>query len=396
MRSTTRIVVTGIGLVSPLGNSLRESLAALTRGDSAIGSPTLFDATHLGGHGVAEVRNFNARDYFRSPKALKLCDRASKFAVAACAMALEDARWISPADSIGVVLGAGGCDLQIGDLARAIGHDPEGRAASDMPFFVDRIMSGLNPLWLLATLPNMTSAHVAIQIGALGPNSTVTSDWAAGVQAIGEAVDWIRAGEASAVLAGGTESAIMPLMFADLEQAGLLQHGAAVPDEGMRFVPAEGAAVFLLEDREAAIQRDAPIRAEICGHAATAPAGNGEGAHATAISSAMIHVLEEAGWSPADVDAVITASVPSAGHRATEETALDALLGASWRRAQTSFRARVGHALAASGPIDLALALGSAGAAGRRILCNSIGLFGQTAALGVTVEAPGATHGGQA
>jgi 3-oxoacyl-[acyl-carrier-protein] synthase II len=378
--------LTGIGLVSPLGNSLRESLAALARGDSAIGSATLFDATHLGSHSVAEVRNFNARSHFKFPKALKLCDRASKFAVAACAMALEDARWISPADSIGVVLGAGGCDLQIGDLARAIGDDPEGRAANDIPFFVDRVMSGLNPLWLLATLPNMTSAHVAIQIGALGPNSTVTSDWAAGLQAIGEAVDWIRAGEASAVFAGGTESAIMPLMFADLEQAGLLAQGAAVHDGDMPFVPAEGAAVFLLEEREAAIGRGAPIRAEIHGHAAAAGAGNGEGPDATAIGRAMIHVLEEAGWSPADVDAVITASVP--GHRATEERALDALLGTSWRRAQTSFRARVGHALAASGPIDLALALGGANAAGRRILCNSVGLFGQTAALGVTLEHP--------
>lgn len=392
---TARVVVTGIGLVSPLGNSLRESLAALARGDSAIGSTTLFDATHLGGHRVAEVRNFNARDYFKIPKALKLCDRAAKFAVAACAMAVEDARWTAPADSIGVVLGAGGCDLQIGDLARAIGQDPDGRAAKDVPFFANRIMSGLNPLWLLATLPNMTSAHVAIQMGAFGPNSTITSDWAAGLQAIGEAVDWIRAGEASAVLAGGAESAIMPLMFADLEQAGLLEQGG-VADEDMRFVPAEGAAVFLLEEREAAIARGAPIRAQILGHAARAPVGNGEGPDTTAICGALVQVLEEADWTPTDVDAAVPASVPSARHRATEELAFDAVFGAFWRRTRTSYRARVGHALAASGPIDLALALGSAAAAGRRILCNSVGLFGQSAAVGVAVEAAGATHGGQA
>jgi 3-oxoacyl-[acyl-carrier-protein] synthase II len=390
-----RVVVTGVGLVSPLGNSLRESVAALARGDSAIGPATLFNATHLGAHAVAEVKNFNARDYFRVPKALKLCDRAARFAVAAAAMALEDARWAEPADAIGIVLGAGGCDLQVGDLACAIGPDPDARAVEDLSFFVDRIMSGLNPLWLLATLPNMTSAHVAIQVGALGPNSTITSDWAAGLQAIGEGVDWIRAGEAGVVLAGGTESAIMPLVFADFEQAGLLRQPPDA-DEGLRFVPGEGAAVFLLEEREAAIRRGATIRAEICGHAAGATAWASDRRDDTAIRSAMTRVLAEAGWRQADVDRIVTASVPSADHRAAEARALDDVFGVCWRDIRASFRARVGHALAASGPIDLALALGSAGAGIRRILCSSLGLFGQSSALGVTVEAAGARYGGQA
>ena len=112
-------------------------------------------------------------------------------------MALDHARWPRDEhrlDALGVVIGSSGSDLQVPDIARALAGDEDARSAADIAYFAERMLSGLNPLWLLVSLPNMTSAHVAIQLRARGPNSTIMSDWVAGHQAIGEAAEWIRCG----------------------------------------------------------------------------------------------------------------------------------------------------------------------------------------------------------
>ena len=253
-----RVVVTGIGAITPLGASLGDTAAALAAGRSAIAPATLFDAGGFALCDAAEIRDWDPRPSFRTPKAIKLTDRPARFAVAAAQMALDDAAW--PRDEptlagLGVVFGSSGSDLQAADLARALREEPAA-GNGDIAAFARCILGGLNPLWLLIGLPNMISSHVAIQIEARGPNSTIMSDWIAGHQAIGEAADWIRSGAATAVLAGAADCGVQPFAYCAYQQAGLFD--ASVDP---RFVPGEGAAAFLLEDRGAAIARGAPIRA---------------------------------------------------------------------------------------------------------------------------------------
>jgi 3-oxoacyl-[acyl-carrier-protein] synthase II len=279
------------------------------------------------------VSGFEPRAHFRVAKALKLTDRKTGFAVAAAGMALAEAGFPEEArEALGVVLGTSGSDLQEKELARAFRRAPEPFEATDVPRFASAVLEGLNPLWLLVGLPNMTSAHVAIQLGARGPNSTVMTDWASGLQAIAEAADWVRAGECDAVLAGGADSGLHPLAYAALEQAGRLGG-----PEGL--VPGEGAAVVLLEERDRALARGATIVGEIV--------ASGAGPDLPAVRA---RVLAEAGWTDAQVVSI------DGGELAR----------------------RAGHLLGASGALQLVLGLTGGGAS---ILTSSLGPSGTAVVL---------------
>jgi len=253
-----RVAITGVGLVTPLGRGLPAVAAAFGRGESAAAPATLFDASGFASALAAEVRDFDPRPSFRAPKALKLCDRRTQLAVAAASDAVADARLdgtLAP-EELGVILGTSGSDLGAPELSRAV-DGAGGAAAKDVPLFARKVLSGLSPLWLLVHLPNMTGAHVAIQAGARGPNDTVMTGWAAGLQAVGEGAAAVARGDAEAVLAGGTDSAIHPFAFAGFQQAGWLG--------GDGFVPGEGAVVLVLEEWERARRRGARVRGEVVG-----------------------------------------------------------------------------------------------------------------------------------
>jgi 3-oxoacyl-[acyl-carrier-protein] synthase II len=402
-----RVAVTGIGMVTPLGCSLDATLEALGRGERAAGPATLFDASVFGEPEAAEVRQLDARSHFRAPKAMKLTDRAARFAIAAASMALADARWTPQADeheNLGVVIGVSGSDLQAGDLARAIGPDPESRCVHDIRCFAERISSRLNPLWLLVNLPNMSSAHVAIQLEARGPNSTIMSDWIAGNQAIGEAFDWIGSGESDAVLAGGADSAVYPFVYGSYQQGGLLgrraSQGGMCASAEPRFVPAEGAAILMLEEWERARRRGARIRGEILAYATAAslsppdptaavPATAAPRPAANALARTLQTLLDTTGWRPDEIRALVTASVFDERFRTMEEAALRTVFGAPLDRVpRWECTSALGHALAASGPIDLAIALSSPALPGRGdgLLCSALGYSGQAASLAVRAE----------
>jgi 3-oxoacyl-[acyl-carrier-protein] synthase II len=359
-----RVVVTGIGAVTPLGD-LSGTRRALAEGRRA---PT--GRSRYGGPApAAEVRDFDARPHFRIPKALKLTDRRTQMAVAAASMAMADAGagggGIDP-ERLGVVIGSSGSDLQAEDLARATA-DPEHRAAEDIPFFAERILSGLNPLWLLVNLPNMASAHVAIQLDARGPNSTVMTDWIAGAQAIGEGAGWIRSGEADAVLAGGADVGILPFALASYEQAELFRPDAGLPEP---FTVSEGAAVLLLEEAEHAARRGARIYGELAGYAcACAPPEEG------ALAVTMAQAAAESGIAP---ERVCCASVFRSPHWEAERDAVAAVVRG--REAVLEFRSSLGHSLGASGAIDAALAL-AAVPEGSSVLVNALGFLGQAATI---------------
>jgi 3-oxoacyl-[acyl-carrier-protein] synthase II len=358
-----RVVVTGLGAVTPLGSSLGETRAALEEDRSGLAPAASFSAGGFREGRAAEVTDFDARAHFRVPKALKLTERKTRFAVAAAEMALRDAGWPggeAARSGLGVLLGSSGSDLGEADLAHAL-SGADGGDASDMKTFASRILDGLNPLWLLVNLPNMVSAHVAIQLDARGPNSTVMTDSAAGLQAVGEAADWIRSGEAAAVLAGGADTGVFAVAYAGFEQAGLFGEG---------FVPGEGAAALLLEEREHALARGARFAGEILGYASSAGP--------SALEAALHGALADAGLGAEDVGVVAIASIHVERFRSEEREALRAVFPG---RLPTVVErtSRLGFLFAAAGPLELSLLLGAE--TGGVILSAAAGLSGAAVAV---------------
>lgn len=351
--------MTGIGVVTPLGVDLAATRRALAAGDRAV-----------------RGSGFDPRPHLTQPKALKLMDRRTQMAVAAASMALADASLPSGSldgERLGVLIGSSGSDLQAEDLSRAVA-DPGHRAAEDIAYFSERILSGLNPLWLLVNLPNMVSAHVAIQLDARGPNSTVMTDWIAGAQAIGEAAEWIRAGEADAVLAGGADVGVLPFVFAGYDQAGLFTDGGGGP---ARFALSEGAAVLLLEESGRAAKRRARVYGEVSSYACASTPGGRD-----ALVSTMTAVLEETRRAGLPVVSLCCASVFQDSLLRAEQDAVAQVFGPTGVEI-VEFRSALGHALSAAPAIDAALMLCALGesAGGGAVLCNSLGFLGQSATL---------------
>lgn len=344
---TTRVVITGAGVVSPLGHSLAATCEALARGRSAVGPVQAFDASGFAVRLSAEVRDLDPRPSFTTPKAIKMTDRPAQFAVVAAAAAREASGRIGgDADRpMGVLMGTSGHDLLIEHIAAAIGSDPSQRAVTDTAWCAERLLSGLPPLWLLTVLPNMISAHVAMQQSAAGPCSTLMSSDAAGLQALGEAAEWIRAGEADAVIAGAADSGVNPFVFMACEQSGAAD------------VPGEGAGVFILERRDQAVARGATVLAEVVAYAS---AGSGRAACDRAVAA----VCDAAGVAPERLAWTVgDARFPEVPHRTLTD--------------------RIGHALAAAAPIAVAVALTTPPAAGRGrdAVAAVCGLHGPSVAL---------------
>jgi 3-oxoacyl-[acyl-carrier-protein] synthase II len=283
----------------------------------------------------------------------------------------------------GVVLGSSGSDMMAEELARVLAGDDDRRAARDVPWFASRVLSGLNPLWLLINLPNMVSAHLAIQFGIRGPNTTVMTDWVAGLQAVGEGCGWIEAGEADVVLAGGAETAALPFVFGAYDGSGLFD---PFEERDGPFLFGEAAAVLVLEELTRAERRGARAWAILDGHAAAMP---GRGTAANACASAISGALDAAGAGAAEVGAVAAASVMGRAPWLAEREAIGRVLAGPRPGGRPlevlSFSPRTGFALGASGALDLALLLKSLAEADgpERALCSSVGYSGQAACVAV-------------
>lgn len=330
MQATDRkAVITGVGALTPLGPDLDSTIAALERGDSP--------ERETGPAGL-RCAPFDARRYFRAPKAMKLADHRTQMAVAAAAMARDDAGFAEDADfeEAAVIVGTSGFDLRVEELARAIGDD--GLAARDTVVFGERILARLHPFWPLMNIPNMMAAHISIQFGTRGPNNTVMTDSIAGLQAISEAARAIRLGDCDIAFAGGTDAGVLPFVHGSCAQAGLMDWSG----DGS-FVPADGAAMFVIEEEMHALSRGARIYGTI-----------------TAATSAFAASPDDAAMSEA-IDRA-TAGLPW-----SECTQVESSNGA------------VGFALAAEGPIRLAIALKRFG--GTRFRLDSRGYLGQVMAL---------------
>ncbi len=346
-----RVVITGMGAVSPLGLDVPSLWQGIREARSGVGPITLCDADNLDSRIAGEVRGFDPHNYM-DRKEVRRNDRFIHLAIAAATEALRTAELTATpenADAIGVIIGSG-----IGGIATI---------AEGVLTLRERGPSRISPFLVPAMINNMAAGQVSMMFGLKGPNFCPTSACATGAHAIGEAGEMIRRGWASAIVAGGSEAPITPLGIASFASAKAISTrnedpaGASRPFDALRdgFVLSEGGAVLLLEDLEFARVRGARILAELVGYGLSAdayhitqPAPGGEGA-LRAMRSALAH----AGLSPDDVDYINAHGTSTPAGDIAETQAIKTLLGErAYQVPVSSSKSQFGHLLGAAGSIE--------------------------------------------
>jgi 3-oxoacyl-[acyl-carrier-protein] synthase II len=345
----TRVVVTGMGTVNPIGKNLDEYWHSLIEGRSGASPIERFSSDKLATKFACQVGSWDPKDYI-DPKAAKRMARFSQMAVAASGMALADSGLdLSKEDSfrVGVAMGTG-----IG----AFDDMTEGAAS-----FLSK--GRLNPLYAPTIIPNMAGASVAMQFHLRGPNTTVTTACAASTQTLGDATHVIQRGDADVMLAGGTEASLCEVGIASFNAIRALSTRNEAPEKASRpfdrdrdgFVPGEGAGTLILESREHAINRGARIYGEVLGFGTTndafhqvAPDETGE-----APARAVTIALKDARIEPGDVDYVNAHGTSTQLNDAGETKALKIALGEhAYRVPISSTKSMIGHLLGAAGAVE--------------------------------------------
>jgi len=351
-----RIVVTGMGLLTPLGIGIESFWAGLIEGRSGVGPITLCDPGESPARIAAEVSSFDPRDYLEAKEARRI-SRASQFAVAAARMALADS---------GLVLDASN-RYDVGALiANGSSSPPDTELAART--LIERGFGKVNPFYITGSLPNMPSCQVAIQLGLLGYNTAIATACAASSQSIGEAAEVIRRGDAEVMLAGGTEAPICQMTLASFCAIRALSTRNAEPERASRpfdatrdgFVLAEGAGVLVLERLSHARRRGAQIYAEITGYASTcdayhvtAPHPEGDGA-----ARAITRALARARISPQQVDYINAHATSTPTGDVAETLAIKQAFGEyAYSVPISSTKSMTGHLTSAAGAVEAAAAI---------------------------------------
>ncbi len=346
-----RVVVTGLGAITPLGLTADEFWQNLLAGESGIGPMTLCDPTNYPCRIAGQADDFNPTDYVGGREARRMA-RFSQLAVAAAMQAVDNAGLdITREDPyrVGVLLGNGN------------GGFPT--LEENCRILAERGGMRMSPFFFPMVLPNMAAANVSQYVGAHGYNSTSTTACAASNNAIGEALQAIRHGLADVMLAGGAEAGISQLGLAGFAVMRALStrndepHRASRPFDAERdgFVPAEGAGVLILEERERAISRGASIMCEISGFGATADAGHLVQPQESGASAAraMSNAISDAGLQPSDVHYINAHGTSTPLNDAVETVAIKRLFGDdAYRIPVSSTKSMIGHSLGASGALE--------------------------------------------
>ncbi len=346
-----RVVVTGLGAITPIGNSVDEFWSNIKRGCVGIDNITRFDTSEYKVKLAAEVKNFQAKDYMDFKSAKRMA-KFSQYAVAAAKEAVEDAGLCMEKEDpfrCGVIIGSG-----IGSLETV---------ESEYTKIQEKGPGRVNPLMVPMMISNMAAGNVAIQFGMKGKCTNVVTACATGTHCIGDAFRAIQYGDGDVMLAGGTESAICPSAVAGFMNLTALTTTedplrASIPFDKDRsgFVIGEGAGIVVLEELEHAKRRGAKIYAEVCGYGATcdayhitSPAEDGSGA-----AKAMELAMEEAGVAPEEVD-YINAHGTSTHHNDLFETKAikTALKEAAKEVSINSTKSMIGHLLGAAGGVEM-------------------------------------------
>ncbi len=352
--SHRRVVITGIGALTPIGNSGEGLWKGIRREQSAVRSLTRFDPTPFRSHNAAEVNDFIPTDHLEHKKTKRL-DRFGQFSVVSAGMALEDSG-IDLAqenrDRIGTMMGS------------ALGGVAYGE--SQLGSFLQRGVRGVDPLLALTVFGGASSCNIAIEFGVSGPNSTNSMSCASGTIAVGDAFRQIRDGYADIMIAGGAEAPLAPLCFGAFSIIKAMSTrnddpaGASRPFDRDRdgFVMGEGAAVLILEEYDRAIARGAHIYAEIVGYGLsndayhmTAPRPDGSQA-----ARAMRLALDDAHISPGEIEYVNAHGSSTPLNDPTETLAIKDVFGDhAYKLSMSGTKGYYGHALGASGAIEAAI-----------------------------------------
>jgi 3-oxoacyl-[acyl-carrier-protein] synthase II len=345
-----RVVITGLGAITPLGNSPGEFWQSLLAGRSGIGPITHFDASRHECRIAGEVKGFDPLDYL-DRKDVKRTDRFVHLALAATQQALEDAQFRITdlnAEQVGVILGTGIGGIRVLEEQQTI--------------YLQKGPDRCSPFMVPMMIANMAAGHVAIRFGAKGPNSCTVTACASGSNAIGDAFRLIQRGEVQVAITGGTEAAVTPLSVAGFSAMKALSTRNDAPEQACRpfdrdrdgFVMGEGAGILLLEELEHARSRGAKIYAEIVGygltcdaHHITNPAPAGEGA-----ARAMRLALKDAGIRPDQVQHINAHATGTPVGDVAEVQAIRAVFGEhAPRLAISATKSMTGHLLGGAGGV---------------------------------------------
>ncbi len=351
-RGRPRVVITGMGMLSPLGHSVEESWANLLAGVSGIGPITQFDATDLATRIAGEVKDFNPRDYMDFKEARRM-SRASQLAVAAARMAVADAglpERIPDPDRTGVHIGTA-----VGGIERAF---------EEYDVFRERGARAVNPFAMTMFLANMPSHHVSLMTGSTGPIGTTVAACATGTQTIGEAAEVIRRGTTDIMFAGGVEGLIHGAAIAGFgAMRALSTHFNDTPERASRpfdrdrdgFILAEGAGIVVLERLETALARGAHIYGEVLGHATSSDAYHvaAPDPEAKGAVRAMQWALDDAALSPEHVGYINAHGTSTPVNDAIETLAIKRLFGErAYEVPISSTKSSMGHAMGGAGTIE--------------------------------------------
>lgn len=348
-----RVVVTGIGLITPLGIGTEQTWQGLINGKSGIGPITRFDASDQASQIAAEVKGFNPEDWFEKKQAKNL-DAFVQYAVAAAEIAWKSSGLSITEENVnrvGVITGCGMGGLPTIEDTHAILQSKGPRKIT--PFFIPRV------------IPNMPSGHISMRIGCKGPNLSQTTACAAGTHAVGEAFRHIAYGDCDVAITGGTESVICPLAVGGFSAMKALSTRNDDPTAASRpfdrdrdgFVISEGAGMMVLEEMEGAQRRGATIYAEIIGYGQSsdayhiaAPPEDGEGA-----ARCMAAALRDAGLNPSDIDYINAHGTSTPLNDKCETLAIKTVFGEhAYKLMVSSTKSMTGHMLGAAGGIEAA------------------------------------------
>jgi len=346
-----RVVVTGLGCVSPVGNNVGDTWNALLTGKSGAGPITHFDASEHKTQFAAEVKGFDGVALFGSREARKM-DRFVQFALASTLEAMGQADLTiddANRDRIGIIIGSG-----IGGIITLL---------EQADVLKERGPSRVSPFLIPMMISDSAAGMIAIHIGARGPNMAIATACASGTNAVGESAEIIRRGSADVMLAGGAEAALVPVAMAGMNVMTALSTRNEDPERASRpfdndrdgFLMGEGAAILVLESLEHAEARGVKVLCEITGYGTTddayhisAPAENGAGA-----SLSMQHALDDAGLSPADIGYINAHGTSTRLNDKSETAAIKTVFGEqAYKTPISSTKSMTGHLLGASGALE--------------------------------------------
>jgi 3-oxoacyl-[acyl-carrier-protein] synthase II len=350
-----RVVVTGMGAVTPVGNDVATMWRSLVEGKSGAGPITKFDASTFEVRFACELKGFDALQFMERKEA-KRADQFTQYAVAAARQAMDDAGFGGGAgydpDNTGVIIGSGIGGLKIFEEQ----HD----------VYRQRGPGKISPFFIPMFISDIAAGIVSMQFGAKGPNYATVSACATSAHAIGDAFRTIQYGDADVMITGGAEATVTPMAVGGFANMKALSERNDSPETASRpfdltrdgFVMGEGGAVLILEELEHARKRGARIYSEIVGYGATgdayhltAPAPNGEGAQ-----RAMKRALQDAQLSPADVQYINAHGTSTPANDLNETAAIKAVFGEHAARVSvSSTKSMTGHMLGAAGAVELVI-----------------------------------------